>query len=492
MNPARLLMLPWSGAWSARWSVGGMIFLALVMSATLGMASAYSSPLSVDWVRAAIYGVAFLNTAMWAGLLPNVLLLANAARRLQMPGAWRDACLSLSLYALLSIVLPVVLTGVLGGNVAVVAVELVLGAGLGMAFAMSPSYCTSALLFVVLLHGFVWRWLGLPNDLQPGFLSWAVPVAVALWLLMGWLWRRALSPQATLDGLHAPLFFLIRLGKWQRLLGMGMAAANDAQVAGQMPGWLRATVDLRSSGPGHTVQSLRVALGEPFMPQVRSSQARKAVIGLLAGLLVVAVLVLQTVGYAQQGHGMPLAMGVRFLLMWCVPCVSAVMAVATANLLRQRWSRSNAELPLLALLPGLGDPTQIKRALLRASLPATLYGQAFLLVASLLVAIWWHLGAESYLLLLLGQLCGAALLWVLTLMVFAGGSLSSPNLAGLVVLGLCWFFLPFISVLVSHVPVPSLGPAVAIGWVAAFAVLLWLGRRNWRGLQQRPHAFLAN
>lgn len=492
MNPARLLMLPWYGAWSARWSVGGMIFLTVLMSAVFGFVNAYTPPLSVDWMRAAIYGLASLNVAMWAMLLPNSVLMAYAARRLQMPGAWRDACRSLSLYALLSIVLPVALLGVIGGNVAVAAVELVLGAGLGMAFAVLPSYCTSVLFFVALLHGFVWRWLGLPNDLQPDFLTWTVPMAVALWLAIGWLWRRALSPQATLDDLHAPLFFLVRLGKWQRLLGMGMAAANDPQVAGQMPGWLRATVDLRGSGPGHVVQSLRVALGEPFMPQMRSSQVRKTVIGLLACLLVVGVLALQTVGYAQQGHGMPLAMGVRFLLMWCVPCVSAVMAVVTANVLRQRWSRSGAELPLLALLPGLGDPAQIKRALLRASLPSTLYQQASLLLASLLVAIWWHLGAESCLLLLLGQLCGAALLWVLTLMVFAGGSLSGPNLAGLVVLGLCWFFLPFISVLVSHVPVPSLGLVLAIGWLAAAGVLLWLGWRNWRGLQQRPHAFLAN
>lgn len=492
MNPVRLLMLPWYGAWSARWSVGGMIFLAVLMSAVLGFVNAYTSPLSVDWMRAAIYGLAALNVAIWAMLLPNILLLANAARRLQMPGAWRDACLSLSFYALLSIVLPVVLIGIIGGNVAVAVVELVLGAGLGMAFAMLPSYCTSALFFVVLLHGFAWRWLALPNDMQPGFLSWTMPLAAALWLFLGWLWRRALSPQATLDGLHAPLFFLIRLGKWQLLLGTGMAAATDPHVAGHMPGWLRATVDLRGSGPGHVVQSLRVALGEAFMSQTRSSRVRETVIGLLVGSLVVGLLALQTAGYAEQGHGMPVAMGVRFLLMYCVPFISALLAVVTANVLRQRWSRSSAALPLLALLPGLGDPAQIKRALLRASLAPTLYKQALLLLASLLVAVWWHMGAESYLLLLLGQLCGAALLWVLTLMVFAGASSSRSNLVGLVVLGVLWLSLPGISVLVSLVPVPALGPALAIGWVAAAMVLLWVGWRGWRGLQQRPHAFLAN
>ncbi len=491
MNLARLLRLPWYGASSERWSVGALIFLVVLLSASVVVATAYVSPLSVNWIRAATYALAFMNAAMWAMLLPNTLLLAYTARRLLMPGAQRDACLSLSLYALLGIVVPVALTGVIGGNMPVVAVELALGAGLGMAFAVLPSYCMPVLVFVVLLHGVVWRWLALPNDMQPGFLSVTVPLVITLWLGITWLWRRALSPQASLDGLHAPLSFLVRLGKWQRLLGLGNAT-TDTKLAAQIPGWLRTKVDLRSSGPGHTVQSLRVALGEMFMPQTRSSRVRKSVIGLLLCALGIGLPVLQVIGYADHGHGMPLTIGVRFMLMWGVPFVSAVLAVVTANALRQRWSRSNCELPLLALLPGLGDPAQIKRALLRASLPPALYGQAFLLVISLLVAGWWHLGMESGLLLLLGQLCGAALLLVLTLMAFAGGSLSGPNIAGLVVLAMIWFCLPIVSVLVSRVPVPWLGLMVAIGWVAAAGVLLWLGGRCWRELQQRPHPFLVN
>lgn len=487
----RLLMLPWYGASAARGSVGALIFLAVLMSALVGFASAYTSPLSVEWIRAAAYGLAFLNTAIWAMLLPNTLLLAYAARRLQVPGAQRAAWLSLSFYALLSIVVPAALMGVIGSNVAVVAVELALGAGLGMAFAVTPSYCMSVLFFVALLHGVAWRWLALPNDMQPDFLRLTVPLAVALWLAILWLWRRALRAQATLDGLHAPMFFLVRLGKWERLLGVG-DTSTDTQLVGQTPAWLRTTVDLHGSGPGRAVQSLRVALGENFMPQTPSSRMRKTAIGLLGCSLAVGLLALQAVGSVEHGNGMPRAMGFRLLLMWGVPFVSALFALLTANMLRQRWSRSNAELPLLALLPGLGDPARIKRALLRASLPPTLYKQAFLLLASLFMAGWWELGVESDLLLVLSQLCGAALLSVLTLMVFAGAPLSGSSRVGLVVLGLFWFLLPFTSVLVSHVPVPALGQMVAIGWLVAAGVLLWLGLRGWRGLQQRPHPFLVD
>jgi hypothetical protein len=34
--------------------------------------------------------------------------------------------------------------------------------------------------------------------------------------------------------------------------------------------------------------------------------------------------------------------------------------------------------------------------------------------------------------------------------------------------------------------------ALAIGWSVFFVVLLWLGLRGWRALQQRPHPFLVN
>ena len=33
---------------------------------------------------------------------------------------------------------------------------------------------------------------------------------------------------------------------------------------------------------------------------------------------------------------------------------------------------------------------------------------------------------------------------------------------------------------------------LAAGWAAVTVALFWLGRRGWRGLQQRPHPFLPN
>ncbi len=153
MNPVRLLKLPWFGARSARGLIVLVTFVAVSLSAGFGLAHVNTPPLAVDWLRAATYGLAFLNGAIWALLLPNVLLAAYAARRLQMPRAWRDAYRSLGLYALLSIVLPVALLSVMGGDVVVAAVELVMGAGLGMVWAMLPCYCTSMLFMVAAVHG---------------------------------------------------------------------------------------------------------------------------------------------------------------------------------------------------------------------------------------------------------------------------------------------------------------------------------------------------
>jgi hypothetical protein len=33
---------------------------------------------------------------------------------------------------------------------------------------------------------------------------------------------------------------------------------------------------------------------------------------------------------------------------------------------------------------------------------------------------------------------------------------------------------------------------LAIAWASLIVALLWLGRRGWRGLQQRPHPFMPN
>lgn len=47
-------------------------------------------------------------------------------------------------------------------------------------------------------------------------------------------------------------------------------------------------------------------------------------------------------------------------LLWFGAFGSTMLVAMTLTTLQQRWRRINAEVPLLALLPGLGNPRQAK------------------------------------------------------------------------------------------------------------------------------------
>lgn len=245
----------------------------------------------------------------------------------------------------------------------------------------------------------------------------------------------------------------------------------------------------------HAARSLRVALGNSFMPLSAASRVRQLIILLLVFSVVAGLLALQASGYGgdPDEHTPPFG-GINTLL-WAAPLVGAMMAWGGERVLRLRWARCNAELPLLALLPGLGDATQVKRALLRASLGPALSLQVLLLVASVLLAVWWHLADRSDLLLLLiGQLADMGLLLALVLAVFGGTSLRGGDGVAMGLVGSIWFTVLIFSAasLGKAAPGPVMASLLAVGW-ATFAIwLLWCGRRGWRGLERRPHPFLSS
>ena len=497
----RLLTLPWYG-WQSGTRLVVATFLAallliciLVVLLTYPHGADWTAAAAASWVRGCAHGFVLLDAVLWALLLPNNLLLTHAARHLRMPRVQHESRLSLVVYALLSIGLPAALLGLAGGPGVVIAAELLLGAGLGMAYAVLPRYLSFFLFFAPQFHDMLWHWLALPTDTQPGFLLPSALLAVVLWSIAAWRWRRLSRDEAALDGVHAPMLWVFRLAIWRRGGNLGPGIADAGRRLRQLPDWLRPKVDLRGIGPGHAVRSLRVALGNSFMPLTVASRARQLFVLLLVFCIVAALLVLQTSGYGSgAGDHVPPFAGVNTLL-WAAPFVGAMMAWGVERTLRLRWSRWNAELPLLALLPGLDSPARVKRDLLRASLLPVLSLQGLLLLTSILLAAWWRLADGSDLLLLLiGQLAGMGLSLALALAVFGGTSLHGIDSTALRVAGGIWFTVLVFSAVAlgSAVPGHVTASLLAIGWVTFAIGLLWLGQRGWYALQRRPHPFLVN
>ena len=182
-------------------------------------------------------------------------------------------------------------------------------------------------------------------------------------------------------------------------------------------------------------------------------------------------------------------------LVFALCIVGAVLALAQVQTLQRRWSRHNAELPLLALLPGLGDTVRIKRELLLANLLPTLGVQALLILAMLGLAASLHLDAGSGIMLLLGQLTGMGMLTTLALVTLGGVHVRD---GWLMVLCTCGYLLVNISVVLAlpmvdnqpFIHQPAVAWAAAIAWAGLFVPLLRLGVLGWHGLRNRPHPFL--
>jgi hypothetical protein len=488
----RLLALPWCAlSQTARGVTAMLAGIALLLVFLGGVLTHNQTP---DWSRRAADGIAMLNAVAWAGLLSQTLLLARDAHRLRFPALEREVVISLGLYVLLTMVLPALWIGLLDGHVRMSVISVALGAGAGMAYAILPGYLSILITFTVVL----WPGLGLPGPTQPGFTMLAGACAVLLWLLITWRWHVVVRNEQAMQGSGAPTILKLRSNLLYGRMGFG-GVGNEARLIRQRPNWLQPGVDLRGSGPGNPQRSLRVALGGWAMPQTPVSRLRQGAFVLLGIGLVALLLTLQM--KADDGHEAWQALlsseGIKALT-WYGALSGLLMAITRASQLRQRWGKSNTELPLLALLPGLGDAAQVKRILLRASLLPCLAMQSLLLLASLSLAGWSHLGVQGDLLLLLSQMGGMGLTAALALEVLGGVRLQVWGLTALVVSSYVWIVINItIAVPLFHDGGPIVLGNVGAGWLAAgwaaFTVaLLWLGRRGWRGLQQRPHPFLPN
>ena len=488
----RLLALPWCALSQTARGVVAMLAGITLLLALLGGVYGYHH--TSDWSRRAADGMALLNAVAWAGLLSQTLLLARDAHRLRFPALEREVVISLGLYALLTMVLPALWVGLLDGHVLMSLMSAALGAGVGMAYAILPGYLSILITLTVLL----WPGLGLPGPTQPGFTVLAGACAVLLWLLITWRWHVVVRNEQAMQGNGAPTILKLRSNLLYGRMGFG-GVGNEARLIRQRPNWLQPGVNLRGSGPGNPQRSLRVALGGWAMPQTPVSHLRQGAFVLLSIGLVVLLLTLQmSTDDSHEAWQTLLRSEVINALTWYGALSGVLMAIIGASRLRHRWGKSNTELPLLALLPGLGDAAQVRRALLRASLLPCLAMQSLLLLASLSLASWSHLGVQGDLLLLLSQLGGMGLTFALALEVLGGVRLQVGWLTALVVSSYLWIVINIgIAVPPFHRGAPIVLGNVGAGWLAAgwaaFTVaLLWRGRRGWRGLQQRPHPFLPN
>ncbi|RDI99111.1 hypothetical protein DVT68_11575 [Dyella solisilvae] len=491
MNFRALLLAPWRCSHAAtRW----LTLTLLLMCTAVGIGVAiFSTRTGWTWAPIGLYagGLAYV----WAFYLSSLALLAIDARQLRLPGMHRTVVGALIFYAVLSVLPATLLSGLFGGDMLAVALLLSLVVLVALSFALLPRYCAMLIGLLPALHSATASTLKIPGPDEAGFLSWAPGVVFALAVLCALCWHRLMRvDKIDSNGFSDAMVLQYRRGAWgNRWNGFGM---DSTQQVRQRPDWMQPQVDLRHTGPQHPGNALRVALGGWYLPRTLMGHLRGLAPTLLMVLVPIAVvaLTISRTHAKDGGFGWPLAV---IVVGW--GCLYGGMGamIGTVMLFTQRWRKTNAELPLLALLPGLGDHAQPKRDLLRVGLRRPLLMQVVLATVLLAMVIHAHASGIALLLVAMTQLGGALSLLAFLLCIIGGRPLPGWALAVLITVlalligGMSYLPGSVVSGQPWSPPMPYMLVLLAF-WIVLNATLLWLARRGWRAWRQRPHPFLPN
>ena len=488
---ADALLTPWRASRaSPRWFALAIMALCILGAVAIGA----FMPGPRRWLLCAIlYAVGAL--CLWALWLSATLLLAIDARRLGLPRIQQAAIHGLVCYAALTVGLPVVALHALPNTdsalTALIAASATVG---GLAFAMLPSYVVSLACMLPALYSGLKQTLHLPALPDLGWQAGLASTLVVLVTVVALRWRQLVRGGADhASGLRKPLVMHFHRMDAAGFLGIDLDASS-VQMIRRRPNWLQPRAALRDAGPHSRVLALRIALGGHYLPKTLASHLRMAAIAWLQ----VAMICLVCILVSTDKHGLAfLQANFRLAALAYIGgnglLGGPILALLIGAQLQQRWQRSQAELPLLALLPGLGDAGEQRRKLLRATLDMPAMTLAILLVVVLAAALAAHLHGLDLLLVALPTLASLGVIVVQALRTYGGLQLPTwgtvlllISLAALLALSMLF---PIVS-LATHAALVTAQSWLLLAWGVAALVLAWLGRRGWHAFQHRPHPFL--
>lgn len=479
----RLLALPWQV------TQRGMrrVVIALLGAAVIGAVAVaiFSGKPDVSIRVAVIIGVA--EALVWSFCLSNAVPLTVDAHQLRMPGVTRHVVAGVLRCAVLGWLLPALVIDGFGGHAVMAGVLIALLSVCGFLYSLLPRMPGIALytvFIVAVIHASSRSW-----PTRPDFLAWALPVLVGGLALTAVCWRRlVLAPDPCQLSWSTPS--ALRAG---RTMSAAMAGRGTVSRPRGRPEWLQAHPDLRSCGPDHPVQSLRMAFGGSGAPHTFVGWWRRPVPwSILVGLLCTGLLAFVSGG--GSGRNMTVYRNAVTMVLGWMAGICVLHAIVMPFHLSARWRLVNAELPLLALLPRLGN--HLKRDVLSAALlpPLRLLLMATGLVMLMVVELHeYAIGACA--LLVVSGVAGNVI--ALTLRVVGGVSLGRLQRAAVIVSGFLLSLAGVIVTVYSSDPDSSrqllgvLWSGLFVGWLVFVVMLFWLGRNGWLGLQQRPHPFLV-
>ncbi len=465
-----VLMTPWQA--TPRFLRLGLLLV--VAACLLHGARIVTSPgLTAQWPTFVFYYGGALG-AVWALVLSRFVLVARDRIQLLLPGNRFLMPASITFHGLCGLAPAIALGLVAHASLTATALILLVCMAGGLTVALLPAYVAAVAGFLPLIGA----------------------------SLSGYMRHH------TLTATQADVMLLVALGvlgsicmlRWRAVSHSDPSGSRPAQAAlilviQRQTGWRGATagyVSLKHAGPASMSRALHIALGGLYLPMRPAGHVRR---WLPMGLLILLMAVLVKMA---SGADLPMLMSPANMAL-AVCYAALVLTVASTfgvvRVVQQRWRKQNAELALLALLPGLGTPEAARRKVLRACLagPLTLH-------AAILAAVWLAAALAAMptmtVILISVVIPGCSVIMVGSVLATLGGR-RLPDWA-MVTLMLVFLALTnacLLPVAVSH-PAGAVSTAyLAVplaGWVLLGVVMLWLGFRGWTGFQKRPHVFLPD
>lgn len=492
MNLSLILKAPWRSARApVRWVMCGFFALLVIAAACILIFNKDRAEAISDAIGAIGFGMIYV----WAFFVSHTLLMAMDARDLRIPQLPTSIVASLVLYATICIALPTIILGLFGGHILAVATVMVLCVLGGLLFAWLPRYFATPIGLLPALMIGARRMVDIPGPSRPEFLTWALPLTLVLTVLLLYRWRQLMRTRGMLEqGMRSPMVMQFRRMGESSWGTFGTAFSKE--TLSQQPAWMQAKADLRKVGPQSPLQAIRVALGGFYMPKTWRGMLLTAaqfsfLLIIMAGFVLMIGLDSKLSPYKLLAHVvLPLAASFAIYS-------TALISIITIARFSQRWRKTNTELPLLALMPGLGDAMKVKREFLRASLRLPMRWQIAFTLAIIIGALYLHVSIAIVVSIAAAQLCCTALLPAVLLRV-VGGQPPRPWMfvVGTVVMIMllnAGCVLPALAKDSSLQPnIDYVALAVTAVWAVIGLVVVYLGRTGWRSLRHRPHAFLAN
>lgn len=489
-NILRALELPWLArvpTWRASLTTA---LIWLVLSAQVVRAVAGLNVAEQIGVVALIVALG----VVWS-FIANVMWLARDATHLRLPKAARETDRCLALYALLTLLIPALLLGAAFGRPATWLAGLALVAMVAWGLRLLPILlvwiAVAAFVgWIILLKGA----LHIPLPGQPGFVVWAGAAALVVGAIA--LQRWFALRDADFDAIRrwlVPGELVQRAVQMKQLGGDPYATRTPASCIRSRA--RRPSLSIaRRIGPRYRIRATYLAINAVAAPRAQRTLHEFALVGMFA---IVALVVAMRFGYVPAGA--------RWLVAQLPPIFGIIVLSGLGNYRTMtplsRWSGAHAELPLLALLPGMGSRARQRRTAVLACLRFSGTLQGYLLIATALVTFACRMPGVFYLLLVSVAAAGLALNAALATRVLAG---TPPHAAARVAYKAVVFVLYVATVVLLTKAIPDWSAssmttsglwmmAIAIGlWVAWSIVVAGIAWRGWRLLQRRPHPFLAN